>query len=253
MNKQDFYLLNTLGKRISISIEGEEKSSTNIVFVHGFGTNRNEGENFFYDVADVLGKKFRLIRFDFSGYGQSDGAQEDVSLTNQMDDLRTVLIWAEKDKKREIVILAHSLGCFVVSMLSPEGIKKSIFSSTLNSNSKDVVRLFKKRIESKGGIFDKNNVSTYCRSSGEIQRIGNFFWSDLENLNIIKITGEYAQKTKLLIIHPNQDEIAGNSYFNDYKHIANAKYMNIPGSHNYSKKEDRGNAIKIINNFIEND
>ena len=59
---------NKFGERIDALVEGKEDADATIVFVHGSGTDKNEGENLFVDISKTLGKKFRIVRFDFSGF-----------------------------------------------------------------------------------------------------------------------------------------------------------------------------------------
>ena len=115
----ELFINNPRNEQLHTLIEGQPDADTTIIFVHGFGTNKDEGENLFADVSQALNKRFRTIRFDFSGYGQSQGRQEDVDLNKQAEDLAAVLEYTRHNYSGQINILAHSMGTYV-ACLSPE-------------------------------------------------------------------------------------------------------------------------------------
>ncbi|MGM1064080.1 alpha/beta hydrolase [Saccharothrix sp. Mg75] len=69
----------------------EATSSHAIVLVHGGGVTREEG-GFFGRLADGLAKVgVASLRFDLRGHGQSDGRQQDVTLSAILNDIRVAL------------------------------------------------------------------------------------------------------------------------------------------------------------------
>ena len=76
---------NENGENIDLLVEGNPNSNITLVFAHGFGTNKDENSNLFIDLAKPFLEKYRVIRFDFSGYGQSEGRQEDASITKSAE------------------------------------------------------------------------------------------------------------------------------------------------------------------------
>lgn len=243
-------ILNHYGENLDVLIEGNLYSQRNLVFVHGFGTNKNEGYDLFVDVAKELSEYFRIIRFDFSGYGESEGKQEDVCYSKQAYDLDSILDFVRTEYDENISIFAHSMGCFVTSLLSPSGILKTVFSSIPNPDSSMSINRIKKRIENKNGFFDELGISTYPRSSGEVQKIGSQFWIDIRDFQPIDNIREFACKTRLMIIHPKQDEIVGNIGMAEYSKLAQTKFIEINGDHNYSKAEERQEMIKVVKDFL---
>jgi len=243
---------NQFGEEIDVLVEGNESSNITIVFVHGFGTDKNEGHNLFADLALDLKKDFRLVRFDFTGYGESDGKQEDVNYEKQTRDLKAVLNWVEEESKGDINIIAHSMGTFVVSMLSPDNIEKTVFSAIPNADTNYLADVLQKKIRSKeGGVVDETGISIYPRYSGEVQKVGARFWEVLRAFNTAKAFSQYAKKTKLIIIHPLQDNVVGDKYLEPYKEIPEARYIEVKGDHNYSKREDREKVLHIIEEFLK--
>ena len=245
-------LKNNSEEQLDYIVEGREDATTTVVFVHGFGTDKNETADLFKDISASLNPNFRTIRFDFSGYGESEGKQEDVCLSKQSQDLESVLEFVKELFPGNIYILAHSLGGFVTSALSPNGIKKIIFTGIPRPSTTSLINSFQKRILSRNGKVDLNNISIYPRSSGQTQKLGPIFWKELQSFNIEKNIQDYALKTNLLILKPKQDEVASNENFDAYKHLENLIYQELNGDHNFTKQADRSILIeRVREHFME--
>lgn len=111
---------NIFGEDLDLLIEGNEKSKQIIVFVHGYGTDKDEGFSSFLDFSKYLTKDFLIMRFDLSGYGVSGGEQQEFQFQKAAGDVDSVIRFARKKyPKKDINIIAHSLGTFIVALLSP--------------------------------------------------------------------------------------------------------------------------------------
>lgn len=244
-------IYNTFHEKIDTLVEGNADAATTVIFVHGFGANKNEGGNYFVDVANALEDAYRIVRFDFAGYGNSEGKQEDVNYEKQTKDLQAVLDYVREAFGGTIFIYAHSMGCFVTALLSPDGIEKTIFTSIPNWNTQHLSDFFVKWISSKdGGSVDKNGISLFPRSAGGVQKIGPSFWSVMESLDPLALVSSYARKTKLLLIHAQEDPIIGMQFVKEYATMQDGEDMWIHGDHNYTKKEDREVLIEKVKTFF---
>lgn len=252
MNKT-LKILNTNGERLDVLIEGNPDSKVTIVFVHGLGVTKDESFQYFVDLSKELQSLYRIVRFDFSGYGLSEGKQEEANYIKHADDLDEILKHIRKNIDNEIYLLAHSMGCFITSLLSPKGIIKSVFTGLPNYNVEFLKqRLIKRILSRKGSIVNLGGVSVFPRSSGEIQRIGSSFWQVLSNFNPLQKVAEFSQKTNLLIIHPAQDDVVGIEYLDKYSQITTSKTLWLPGDHSFQKIEDRKRVIEVVKNFYNN-
>jgi len=250
MNKK-IKVKNIFGEGLDLLLEGDEKSKQIVIFVHGYGTDKDEGFASFLDLAGYLKEDYLIIRFDLSGYGKSEGEESEFQFQKASGDVDSVIRYARKKYPgKNINIIAHSLGTFVVSLLSPYGIKKTVFTSIINSNTKFVSKELERRIQTKGGKVDKNGISVYPRTQGGVQYIGKDFWKTLENLNPLEYIEELANKTDLIIFKPKQDEILINKYFDEYKGVKNVKYVEVNGDHNFKDPIQRKNLFKLIKNFL---
>ncbi len=74
-----YRIKNKYKEELDTLVEGNENANTTIVFVHEFGTQKDESYGYFVDIAKALHSNYRTVRFDFSGYGKSQGKQEDAN------------------------------------------------------------------------------------------------------------------------------------------------------------------------------
>ena len=109
---------NAVGEKIDVLVEGNLNSPISIVFVHGFGTNKDEGAGLFVDLSSAL-REYRVVRFDFTGYGKSEGKQEDTSLVKEASDLNSVLRFVREKYGDRIWLIGMSLGCYVIALHLP--------------------------------------------------------------------------------------------------------------------------------------
>jgi len=245
---------NIFGEKLDILVEGNTQSKDVIIFVHGFGTDKDEGFASYLDLAKYLKNDYLLIRFDLSGFGKSKGKDYDFQFQKAAGDVDSIIRYIrEKYPGININIIAHSLGTFTVSILSPNGIKKIIFTSIVNTNTQFVIEELEKRILSHGGKVNKNGITTYPRSHGGVQRIGKDFWKTLKNFDppeYIRILGD---KTDLIVFKPKQDDILSNKYFDKYKRIKNIQYVEVDGDHNFRDPLQRKKLFILIKKFLSSD
>lgn len=250
MNKK-VKIKNIFGEKLDLVLEGNEDSQHVVIFVHGYGTDKDENFASFIEFSNYLEKDFLIFRFDLSGYGASEGEDNAFQFQKAAGDVDSVIRYARKQYPTKLInIIAHSLGTFVVSLLSPSGIRKVVLSSIVNSNTKYVSYWLEKRILAKGGRVDKNGISVYPRTQGAVQLIGKDFWRTLENFNPVEYIGDLGRKTDLAIFKPMQDEILEYKYFDAYKHIKNVSYYEVRGDHNFKDPKERRELFKKIKAFL---
>lgn len=242
-------LLNQYNEKLDVLVEGNQDAGKSIIFVHGFGSNKNEGFNLFVDVSKALKKDFRIIRFDFSGFGQSEGKQEDVNYKKQTKDLKIVLNYVKQKFSGPIYIYAHSMGSFVTALFSPDDIEKIIFTSP-PSTAIVTYQMWQERIKAKGGKVNLKGITIYPRTSGAVQTLGPSFWRVLKNFKEHQTIATLADKTQLIVFKPLQDEVTGNDNYGHYKKIPNLQYIELNGDHNFTKAKNRNKLIKYIKKLL---
>lgn len=247
MNKSEPVIKNLYNEKLDTWVEepaGVVKAT--VVMVHGFGTSKHETAGYFDDISTALtNDNFRVVRFDLSGYGNSEGREENACYSKHIVDLKCVVDWVKSNFQSPIYIFAQSMGCWVTALANPDSITKTIMTGVPNSNPEIVIKRVKERFGSRSGaILNLDGISLLPRSTGKIQKIGSQFWLDIKNIEPTKIVADYSKKTKLLIIHWESDEIIGKDYLDEYDNITTLKSMWLPGDHSVTNQGDRGNFIK---------
>lgn len=248
---QKLHITNIFGEKLDLLLQGNEESNQILIFVHGFGTDKDEGFASFLDCAEFLQDDFLEIRFDLSGYGDSEGEEEEFQFQKAAGDVDSVIRFARKMyPNKEINIVAHSLGTFIIGLLSPYFIRKIIFTSVPNSNINFVSEQIEKRIISKGGTVNKKGVTIYPRTKGKVQKVGKDYWSTLETFQPLEFFEELGAKTDLIIYKPLQDEVLENKYYEEYASLKNLQYVKVDGDHNFKKPADRKHLFNLIKEFL---
>jgi len=254
MLKLEQTIINKFGEKLDTWIEsGEGEIKANVIMVHGFGTSKHETAGYFDDISNVLvNDNFRVIRFDFSGYGNSEGKQEEVCYSKQILDLQAIHDYVSSTFSESIYMFSQSMGTWVTALYSPNNIIKTIFTGIPNSNTQVVIDRVVERFGTRPGAkLNMEGVSLLPRSTGKIQKIGNCFWDDIKKLDPVKIVTKYSQKTNLLLVHWESDEIIGRDYLAEYDSIPTLKNIWLPGDHSVTNSQDRQNFIKIMLEFYK--
>ena len=238
---------NNNNEKIDTLVEWDDSKTikANVIMVHGLGTDKNETANYFVDVSHALvADSYRVIRFDLSGYGASEGHQRDACYSKHVGDLFAVHTYTKKHYSEPIYIFAQSMGCFVTALANIDGIKKTIMTGLPNADTKIIIDRVSARFGSRpGAVLDYKGISLQPRSTGAIQEIGPRFWEDIRNLNPVKTVGEFAKKTKLLVVSWEQDEILGTDALDQYDTIPELEHIWLPGDHSVKDANDRQNFI----------
>jgi len=244
-------IFNSQNEKLDVLVEGNEKSAVTIVMVHGFGTDKHEtGDQFDY-ISHELADLYRIVRFDGSGFGKSEGKSEDFDYFKHAGDLKAVLDYVKQNYKGIIYIIAQSMGTFVTSLLNPQDIAKTVFMGIPNSNTEFIINCFVKRFGIKpGAVINFDGMSLVPRSFGAVQRIGPKYWKTLREFKPVQTVTEFSRHTKLLIIHPKQDEVVGNEFQEEYNSIPNVTIKWINGDHSFKKPKDRIVLIEKIKTFF---
>ena len=244
-------ILNSMGERLDTLVEGKLDSDTTVIFVHGFATSKHETNRYFDDIAFGLKDNFRIVRFDFSGCGESEGNLTEMDYDKQAKDLGKIISYVKEKWPGRIYLIAQSMGTFVTAHLNPQGIEKAVFTGIPNSNVEYIIERLIERFGSRpGASIDFEGISILPRSSGMLQKIGPSFWRVLRLFQPAASVTKFSQNTKLLIIHPKQDDIVGAEYLSQYAKIPNVTVKWLNGDHNFKNIEDRKKLIEEIKSFF---
>ncbi|WP_406176075.1 alpha/beta hydrolase [Streptomyces sp. NBC_00996] len=108
----------------------EQPATRAVVLVHGGGVTREEGGFFTRLAAGLAGAGVASLRFDLRGHGQSEGRQEDLTLSAILNDIRVMLAYIrEATGAAEITLLGASFGggiCAYYAAHRPEDVQRLV-------------------------------------------------------------------------------------------------------------------------------
>ena len=96
-----------------------------VIFLHGFATDKDEVGGFYVKLAEALAKKnIASFRFDFRGFGESEGCSQESSVNSMIEDAVDVVQEFKKNNSSitGISLVGFSLGA-AVAMLSTKYIE----------------------------------------------------------------------------------------------------------------------------------
>lgn len=103
----------------------ETDSDTVIIMSHGFAENRVKFKLFSDIATDLHKNNLNVFTFDFCGCGESD--DENLTISNKIDDLKAVIDFIKSKKLSKIILLGYSLG----GLISLKNYSKDIYSIIL--------------------------------------------------------------------------------------------------------------------------
>ncbi len=112
-------------------------ASRAVVLVHGGGVTREEGGFFTRLAAGMAESGVASLRFDMRGHGESEGRQEELTLTAILNDIRVAIAYIrEAASTQEITLLGASFGggiCAYYAAKRPEDLSRlALFNPQLD-------------------------------------------------------------------------------------------------------------------------
>lgn len=186
----------------------KEKYAT-VILAHGFSANKDES-GLFSDIAKNLSKiGILVLRFDFSGCGESEGDYSETSLSKLKSDLSSVIDFVQAHPKVDttrIGILGQSMGTSAIITLEPK-VKCLVLMGATPYPKKALMKLF-------GEGYNPNGISTRIKPSGTVTKIKSEFWKDFDSHNLIKSIKNI--HCPILFVHGEQDDKVAISEMEEY-------------------------------------
>lgn len=211
----------SVGKLYTIVQRPEMKSKEKlpvVIICHGFGSDCNRP--LLREIArDVVEQGMIAIRFDFNGCGQSDGKFQDMTVLNEIQDLKCVIDWARRQPWTEnISLVGHSQGGVVVSMTAGELGAGEIKCEALLAAAA-VLRDDAIRGTTQGASYDPYNIKgDYVelprRMDGQSLKVGKGYIESAMTLPIYETAGNYTGP--VLILHGTHDRVVPYTYSERY-------------------------------------
>lgn len=214
-----------------------------VIICHGFSGNCQRP--FINDLSkSIVAQGMATIRFDFNGHGHSDGEFKNMTVLNEIDDLKNVIAWAQKQPwTKDISLVGHSQGGVVVSMVSGELGDKTIKAEVLLAAAA-VLRDDALRGNTMGARYNPWNFKgdyielPHSPEAGALQ-LGKNYVETAIRLPIYETAANYTGPT--LIVQGTHDQIVPYTYAERYhEKIPNSILKLIPDENHtfsYTQKE----------------
>lgn len=220
-----------------------------VIICHGF--NGNCGGELQTDMSDDLLKEgIASLRFDFNGHGKSDGEFRDMTVPNEIEDLKMVIKWANSQKwVKNISLVGHSQGGVVAGMTAGQLGKKEIKCLVLMAPAA-VLRDDALRGNTMGAQYDPWNMKgDYVQLPFGGLKLGKEYIKTAIDLPIYEMSLKYTGP--VLILHGTHDRIVPYTYGERYDQgYRKSSIILIPGEdHGFSKNTSE--AAKTVAEWIE--
>jgi alpha-beta hydrolase superfamily lysophospholipase len=172
-----------------------------IVICHGFVSSKVGQHRIFVKAARKFSNAgFAVLRFDYSGCGDSSGNYKDVTLTKQINEtIKAIDFVMEQNMidKTKLILLGHSLGGAIASVVASmdSRIEKLILLSPVANPFDDIVKIV------------GSDIYSRCLQAGNVDYegfdLGREFFNSLSQINPLVSVDQF--KGEVLIIHGDND------------------------------------------------
>lgn len=225
-----------------LELPKNQKPHNFVIFAHCFTCNKN------YNTVRIIGRAlanagFGVLRFDFTGLGESEGDFENTNFSGNVDDLVVAASYLKENYMAPTLLIGHSLGgAAVIFAAAKIPSVKAVTVINSPSNPAHVRNLL------------ESSASEIMQSGKAVINLGgiNFtikkqFLDDLENKPLTELVHDFEKA--LLILHTPQDAVVSiknaEEIFKAARHPKS--FVSLDGAdHLLSKKEDSQYAGNII-------
>lgn len=187
---------NSRGKNlVGVLHTPKEKTNSAVIVSHGFAANKDRAR--FIKLAESLSENgFTVLRFDFGGCGESE--DEEITVQNQVDDLKSAINYMRKNEYKNIGLLGESLGGLISILAYDEDIKALVLWAPITQSKTSTIiqkEELQKELNGRGFIIYKKD--------GREFKIPKEYLEERQAVNQKEILSKI--KSPVLIVHGNKD------------------------------------------------
>ncbi|MFK7812119.1 MAG: alpha/beta fold hydrolase [Maribacter sp.] len=249
MNLQKVTFQNKEGQRLvgRLELPVDQHPHNYVIFAHCFTCNKNLSA--VKNIGKALTSKgFGVLRFDFTGLGESEGDFEDTNFSGNVEDLIAAADYLKENHQAPTLLVGHSLGgAAVIFAASKIESVQAVATIGAPSNPNHVQHLFKSgldEIEASG--------KAVVNLSGRDFTIKKQFLDDLESKSLPE-TAKNLRKA-LLVMHSPQDDTVGIKNAEEIYHAARhpKSFISLDGAdHLLMQKKDSVYAGEVISGWAQ--
>lgn len=250
MRSQSVEFLNDDAEKLSAKLELplDGKPSNFAIFAHCFTCSKDLKA--VRNITLALAQKgFAVLRFDFTGLGQSDGEFANTNFSSNVNDLKSAAKFLKEKYQAPGLLIGHSFGGTAALMAASElESVKAMASIGSPCDPSHVLHLLEDDIEE-----IRREGKAVVKLAGREFNIKSQFIEDLQNQGMAKILGEMRGKA-LLVLHSPQDDTVG---IQNAKQIYEAahhpkSFISLDGAdHLLSRSGDSQYVGKVIGAWAE--
>ena len=204
MNIQKINFTNAEGQQLvgRLELPINQHPHNFVIFAHCFTCNKNLSavKNI---TRELTSNGFGVLRFDFTGLGESEGDFENTNFSGNVDDLISASNYLKENHTAPTLLIGHSLGgAAVIFAASKIDSVKAVATIGAPSNPKHVKHLIQNSVEEIKAI-GKANVSI----GGRPFTIKKQFLDDIETKSLPDVAKNL--RKALLVLHSPQDTTVG--------------------------------------------
>ncbi len=249
MNLEKVSFLNNEGQTLAgrLELPTEQIPHNFAIFAHCFTCNKNLSA--VRNISRALTNNgFGVLRFDFTGLGESAGDFEDTNFSGNVEDIVSAAKFLEENHIAPTLIIGHSLGG-AASIFAASEIDsiKAVATVGAPSNPKHVTHLLNSSIEE-----IKDTGMAVVNLSGRDFTIKKQFIDDLETKSLPDVAKNL--RKALLVMHSPQDTTVGVKNAEEIYVSAHhpKSFVSLDGAdHLLSRKEDSIYAGEIISGWAK--
>lgn len=216
------------------------------ILVHGFGGDKN------WQLMKLVSDSLQMhgiasIRFDFNGHGESEGDFKDMTVPNEIEDLKRVVRYALQldGCNGKIGLLGHSQGGVVVSMTAGE-MNDTISAVTLLAPAA-VLREDAIRGNTFGVLYNPINPPEYVELPGG-RKLGREYILTAFRLPIYETA--IRDQGAAFLIHGTGDRVAPYSYSERYKNIWKNSELHFMEEYDHGFSRHIEEIADLASNFL---
>ena len=224
-----------------------------VIICHGFTGNCES------DLEEILSKDvvklgMAALRFDFNGHGKSEGLFQDMTVVNEIDDLKDVIKWAQDQPWVESIgLVGHSQGGVVVSMVAGE-LGAGIVKAEVLMAPAAVLRDDALRGNTLGAYYDPWNIKgDYIELPGppgsDSLKLGKAYIETAMTLPIYETARKYTGPT--LILQGTHDRIVPYTYAERYHDEINGSQLKLIEGDNHMFSNSLTQSCKFVANWMK--
>ncbi len=235
---------NTEGQTLSgrLELPADQHPHNFVLFAHCFTCNKNLGA--VRNISrELTSKGFAVLRFDFTGLGESEGDFADTNFSGNVEDLVAAADFLAKEYQAPSLLVGHSLGgaASIFAAAEIDSIK-AVATIGAPSNPKHVKHLLKSNLQE-----IETNGKAIVNLSGRDFTIKKQFLDDLETKSLPEVAKNLGKA--VLVMHSPQDTTVGIQNAEEIYHAAKhpKSFVTLDGAdHLLMEKTDSIYVGKVI-------